>query len=257
MKRTNTRQAIMGGYPASINAGQRRSTSHPGFETTPAEGLSRVILERTTRLRPYNLIVGIVHLLQAITLLALSNDFSLPITAAFIAGPPGSDFTPREVLWEVPLGPAVAVFLLLASIDHLLMAAPGIWPWYRDNLNRQINKARWWEYSISASIMIALIALVTGVSDVGAIAAIAGVNSAMIFFGLVMELFNRPSAPVRWTPFMLGCVAGTIPWGSDRDPGDRRRIPSGRSGRADLRIRDHRLALPPIQQFRRQHGLAV
>jgi hypothetical protein len=164
------------------------------------------------RLRPFNLIVGLVHLAQAIALLLLSNDFTLPITARFIAGPPGSDFTPQEVLWNVPIGPAVAVFLLLAAIDHLLMAVPGVWPWYRDNIARQINKARWWEYSISASIMIVLIALVTGVSDVGAIVAIAGANVAMILFGLVMETVNRPDDPVDWAPFIFGCIAGAVPW---------------------------------------------
>lgn len=164
------------------------------------------------RLRPFNLTVGLVHLAQAIVLLILSNDFTLPITARFIAGPPGTDFTPQEVLWNVPIGPAVAVFLLLAAIDHLLMAAPGVWPWYRNNIARQINKARWWEYSISASIMIVLIALVTGVSDVGAIVAIAGANVAMILFGLVMETVNRPDDPVDWTPFIFGCIAGAVPW---------------------------------------------
>jgi hypothetical protein len=153
-----------------------------------------------------------IHLVQAIAILALSNDFSLPITASFLAGPPGSDFTPTEVLWNVPIGPAVAGFLLLAALDHLLMAAPGVWPWYRANLDRHINKARWWEYSISASLMIVLIALVTGVSNVGAIVAIAGVNAAMILFGLVMEEVNHRDAPVNWAPFVFGCIAGAIPW---------------------------------------------
>jgi hypothetical protein len=178
----------------------------------PPGGRTNVNQTKTAPLRPYNLIVGIVHLVQAAALLALSNDFSLPITASFLAGPPGTEVTPQEVLWEVPIGPMVAVFLLLAAIDHLLMAAPGVWPWYRDNVSRQINKARWWEYSISASVMIALIALVTGVSDVGAIVAIVGVNAAMIFFGLVMEMVNRPGQPVTWTPFVLGCIAGAVPW---------------------------------------------
>ncbi|HUZ03511.1 MAG TPA: heliorhodopsin HeR [Thermomicrobiaceae bacterium] len=166
------------------------------------------------RLRRYNLIVGLVHLAQAAVIFALSNDFALPITAGFLGGPPGSAFTARETLWKVPIGYAVGFFLLLAAADHLLMAAPGIWPWYRDNLARNINYARWWEYAISASVMIVLIALVTGVSDVGALIAIFGINAAMIFFGMLMEIFNRPGEGqrVNWTPFIFGCVAGVVPW---------------------------------------------
>jgi hypothetical protein len=167
-----------------------------------------------TRLRWYNLVVGLVHLIQAGVVFVLSNDFALPVTAGFLAGPPGSTFTARETLWNVPIGPAVGFFLLLAAVDHLLMASPWVWTWYRDNLGRQINYARWWEYSISASVMIVLIALITGVSDIGALIAIFGVNTAMIFFGMVMEIFNRPDAGnrVNWTPFLFGCVAGAVPW---------------------------------------------
>ena len=164
------------------------------------------------RLRWANLAVGLVHLAQAVLILALSNDFALPVTASFLGGPPGSDLTARETLWEVPVGPAVALFLLLAAVDHLLVAAPGVWPWYRDNLHRGINKARWWEYSVSASLMVVLIAQITGGSDVGALVAIFGANAAMIFFGLVMELVNRPGRAVNWTPFLLGCVVGAVPW---------------------------------------------
>jgi hypothetical protein len=165
-----------------------------------------------SRLRRANLAVGLAHLAQAAVILALSNDFSLPVTAAFLAGPPGSDFTPRETVWNVPVGPAVALFLALAAIDHLLMAAPGVWPWYRENLRRGMNPARWWEYSISASIMVVLIAQITGVTDVGALVAIFGANAAMILFGLLMERVNRPDGQVDWSPFVLGCIVGAVPW---------------------------------------------
>lgn len=167
---------------------------------------------RISRLRPYNLIVGLIHLAQAIVVLTLSNDFSLPLTGTFGAGEPGAGFLEPEVIWNVPIGSLVALFLFLAAVDHLLMAAPGIWPWYTRNLRRGINYARWWEYMFSASIMIVLIALITGVSDTGAIIAIAGANAAMIFFGLDMEIFNRDRDNVNWTPFLLGCVAGIVPW---------------------------------------------
>ena len=165
-----------------------------------------------SRLRLGNLLVGLIHLAQAAAIFALSNDFALPIRAAFLAGPPGSDLTAPEVIWDVPVGPAVGVFLLLAAIDHLLVAAPGINGWYNANLRRGANYARWWEYSVSASVMIVLIALVTGVTDIGAIAAIFGVNAAMILFGLLMERGNPDGARADWTAYLFGCLAGTVPW---------------------------------------------
>ena len=110
-----------------------------------------------SRLRRGNLIVGMVHLAQAVALLALGNGFSLPITASFLAGPPGSDLTAPDSVWKVPVGPAVGIFLLFAALDHLLMASPGINGWYNANLRRGVNYARWWEYSISTIMIDALI----------------------------------------------------------------------------------------------------
>ncbi len=164
------------------------------------------------KLRLYNLVIGLVHLVQGVAMLALSNDFSLPVTRSFLTGPPGTD--PAQEAWfGVALGPAVALFLFLAALDHLLMAAPGVNRWYNGMIASERNDARWIEYSISASLMIVLIAMITGVTDVGALVAIAGVNACMLFFGLVQERFSKPGAgSVNWMPFIYGCFAGAVPW---------------------------------------------
>ncbi len=164
------------------------------------------------KLRVYNLVIGLVHLVQGGAMLALSNDFSLPVTRSFLTGPPGTD--PAQEPWfGVALGPAVALFLFLAAADHLLMAAPGVNRWYNGMIASERNDARWIEYSVSASIMIVLIALITGVSDIGALIAIAGVNACMLFFGLMQERFSRPgTGNVNWMPFIYGCFAGAVPW---------------------------------------------
>ncbi len=163
-------------------------------------------------LRVYNLVIGLIHLAQAIAMLWLSNDFTLPVTRTFLTGPPGT--APSQEAWfDVRLGPAVAAFLFMAAIDHLLMAAPGVNRWYNSMLARERNDARWIEYSVSASLMIVLIAMITGVSDIGALIAIAGVNASMIFFGLLQEVFTSPSdRRVNWMPYIYGCFAGAVPW---------------------------------------------
>jgi hypothetical protein len=163
------------------------------------------------RLRVWNASLAGVHAAQAALILALANGFALPITISFMTGPPGTAST-TDTVYHLPIGPVVAVFLLLAALDHGLMAAPRIHGWYERNLARERNPARWWEYSVSASLMIVLIAMYTGIGDVAALIVIFGVNAAMILFGLAMEYANRPGAPVTWHPYLYGCVAGAVPW---------------------------------------------
>lgn len=190
-----------------------RAAMQTGLLQAPEAGTQAEVVV-PERFQWYNLALGILHLAQALLIIALSNDFTLPIVGAYLTGPPGSTPAGPEIIWNVPVGYAVAVFLLLAAADHLLMAAPGIWPWYRDNLARKINYARWIEYSVSASIMMVLIAMVTGVQDVGAVLGIFAANTAMILFGLVMEMRNheRRDLPYDWVPFICGCIVGVVPW---------------------------------------------
>jgi len=155
--------------------------------------------------------MALLHGLQGVALLALSNDFALPVTATFMEGPPGSGPADPTVLFDLPIGPAVAAFVLLSAAAHALLVLPGVFDWYRHNLERQRNDARWIEYSVSASIMIVLIAMLTGIGDIAALVALFGVNASMIFFGLVQEHTARPGEG-SLLPFWLGCIAGAVPW---------------------------------------------
>lgn len=180
--------------------------------TMPTDAVASEVESARGGLRLFNLVVGLIHLVQAIAMLWLSNDFSLPVTRNFMAGPPGTDPT-FDPWFSVALGPAVALFLFLAAFDHILMAVPGVNDWYNRMLAREQNLARWAEYSISASLMMILIAMITGVTDAGAIIAILGVNTAMILFGAVQEMMDRPSkGNVNWWPYIFGCIAGAVPW---------------------------------------------
>jgi hypothetical protein len=163
------------------------------------------------RFRSANALLAALHAVQATVILILSNDFGLPVTIAFLEGPPGSEQS-RATLFDLPIGPAVAAFLYLAALDHGLLALPRVHDWYERNLGRELNPARWWEYSLSASLMVVLIAMLTGLSDAGALIAIFGANATMILFGLHMERSNTPGKPVDWHPFVYGSVIGAVPW---------------------------------------------
>lgn len=163
-------------------------------------------------LRRANAVVGLIHLVQAAAIAALSNGFAIPVVVAFQDGPPGTALPVEQRVFSVPYGAGVVVFLLLAAADHLLVASPRIVDWYEANLRRGINYARWAEYSISASVMIVLIAMLTGIVGLYALLGLFAVNAAMIGFGLLMERMNQDRETVVWLPFGLGCVAGIVPW---------------------------------------------
>ncbi len=162
-----------------------------------------------SRLRLSNVVMAALHAVQGALILALANDFALPVTAAFMEGPPGSAATTTE-LFTLPLGPAVAAFLFMSAAAHLIISGPA-WTWYRAHLSRSRSYARWIEYAFSSSLMIVLIAMITGIADVAALVAIGGVNASMILFGLLQEHYEEPGRP-GWLPFIFGCIAGVTPW---------------------------------------------
>lgn len=164
-------------------------------------------------LRRGNALLAVLHAAQAAVVLALSTDFSLPVTGAFIDAQPGAAVPKQDVLFDLRIGPLVGAFLLLAALDHALVALPPFRARYERSLASGVNPFRWLEYSLSASVMVVLIAMLTGVADYVALLALFALNAAMIFCGWLMELLNPPDrARTRWLPFLLGCVVGSVPW---------------------------------------------
>jgi uncharacterized membrane protein YhaH (DUF805 family) len=161
------------------------------------------------RLRNYNWVMGALHAAQGVAVLALATDFSLPVTAAFLEGPPGTPTPPASTLFELSIAWGVAVFLFLSAFFHWLIASLGARR-YRDQLSRGQNQFRWIEYALSSSVMIVLIAMLPGITDIAALVALFGVNAGMIFFGAVQERYEGPGGSL-W-PFWLGSLLGVVPW---------------------------------------------
>jgi hypothetical protein len=179
---------------------------HQGMEVL----LSEADISQNPSLRTANVGAAVLHAVQAGVVFALATDFALPVTASYLTGPPGTPAQVPVVLFEIRTGLAVAGFLALSALAHLLVCTAW-WQRYVADLGRQRNPARWVEYSLSSSLMIVLIAQLVGISDVAALVALFGVNAAMILFGWLQERYERPGSG-GWLPFAFGCVAGIVPW---------------------------------------------
>ena len=163
-------------------------------------------------LRKFNGAMAVLHAIQAALILLLSNSYSLPVRTTFVR------FDATQGLYQVTdtianlqLAPMIALFLAISAFAHFSLSTYG-YAWYVRNLKKGINKARWFEYAFSSSIMIVVIAMLCGIYELSSLILIFALNATMILFGYMMELHNQTTQKTDWTAFIFGCFAGLIPW---------------------------------------------
>ena len=169
--------------------------------------------EQTGLLR-LNLCAALLHAVQAVVVVLIANNFTLPISGFFWNDAPNTRLDPdrlvRIIDFRVSYG--LVAFLGLSALFHLLVSVGWGRNRYYEELSREQNRFRWVEYALSSTVMVLLIAMVFGISDVAALLGLAGSNMAMILFGWIMEVTNKAGQKVWWTPFLFGCLVGCIRW---------------------------------------------
>lgn len=166
------------------------------------------------KLRIFNLIMAFFHFIQAIVMILASNSFKLPFNTNYLQFDisSGKLMPILEQVGQLPIGYAVAGFLLLSALAHMIISLPVVFEWYSNNLKKGINYGRWYEYAFSSSLMIVVISMLVGIYDVSTLILIFFINAMMILFGLMMELHNQTTKKINWTSFIFGSIAGLIPW---------------------------------------------
>lgn len=176
---------------------------------------------KTSKLRTFNIVMGSLHLVQAIAMVCLSiaidqvASFKPEVTTTYLAFDPLLNvLSPTSKgLFALPFGIMVSLFLFVSAFFHFLIGVPKkVNEAYNRGLEKNINQFRWYEYSISSSIMMVLIAVLFGVLDLGTLILVFLLNASMSLFGLLMEKMNQGREKVTWLPFAFGCVAGIGGW---------------------------------------------
>jgi uncharacterized membrane protein len=177
------------------------------------------------KLRRFNIIMGGFHLLQGVAMIVLGflltdlGDFKLRVFQHYLVYKevPGGGYLDfeRTEIFTLPFFVLVASFLLISALAHAIISIPkktnNI---YNADLEKGINRLRWFEYALSSSVMIVLIAYLFGIWDIASLVLIFIVNASMNLFGLVMEQLNsgKEKENVNWGPFVWGSIAGLAPW---------------------------------------------
>lgn len=164
-------------------------------------------------LRKFNLIAAGLHFGQAVAVLLLSTNFKLPVTGNYLSyDEAAKQLVPAtKTLFQMPYVWLIVSFFLLSAVAHLLIATVYN-KRYNRNLNLGINKLRWIEYGLSASVMMVAIALLVGVYDATSLVMIFTLTAIMNLMGLAMEIYNQKTAKTSWLSYWIGSFAGLVPW---------------------------------------------
>lgn len=172
-------------------------------------------------LKKWNLWLAIVQLAEAAAILALSTTKTVPVHLSMLTTDSLQSVTSGGLvlapathhLFNVNLAYLIAAYFILSALGCLSMMS-----WYRRryevDLRERVNRFRWVEYSLSASLMLVTIALICGMYDGVSLLFVFGVGVIMhLLFWLTERIAQQRGAGARlWQGgyglgFALGCLA--------------------------------------------------
>lgn len=165
------------------------------------------------KLQRMNRWAGTLHLTQAIVMIFVLNEAAkIPVVTRFFDETADGIRPVTETLFEFPIAWIAPIFLLISAVFHFFIASPMYVRRYEKNIKNGINPMRWWEYSISSSLMLVVLMMLGGIIELPALVFIFTLNFIMNMMGLMMERHNRLTKKTDWFPFNIGVLAGIVPW---------------------------------------------
>ena len=164
--------------------------------------ITPIPVDRAKSLYRWNAVLAVLHGIQGFIILGLSfaKDpvVSSPVVSTYLTFDTATQslVPAQRTLFELPIGPAVAIFFFMSAVAHFVLA----WPlrrWYEERLAAHIQPMRWIEYALSSSVMIVVIAALAGIQEIGTLVALFGINAAMNLFGWSMESANQGRAKTQ------------------------------------------------------------
>lgn len=218
-KKTTTKKTTK--KPATKKPASKKAATTKKATTAKVTKPAKTTTKKTDifkRLNIWNWALAGLHAVQGIVVLILAESSLFSVTTNYLttdklASTEGAPVLveAQRTLFDVNLAYIVAAFFFMSAIAHLVIATV-YRKRYEAGLQQGINRARWYEYGISASTMMIAIAMLAGVSDLSTLVLIFGATLVMNLLGLVMEIVNQGKAKTSWLSYIVGCIVGALPW---------------------------------------------
>lgn len=165
------------------------------------------------KLQALNRLAGTLHVTQAAIMLVVLNDAAkIPVVTRFFNETTEGIMPVTETLFEFPVAFIAPIFLFLSAMFHFYIASPLYVRHYEKNIKSGMNPLRWWEYSITSSLMLTVLLMLGGLIELSTVVFVFTLNFIMNMMGLMMERHNQLTKKTNWFPYNIGVLAGIVPW---------------------------------------------
>ena len=170
-------------------------------------------------LQQLNKWLALVFAAQGLVILILSDGRPYPVSVSFLgldtlqSRAQGNSVVVAgsQTIFNVNLTLLVAIFLFVAAVAHGLLATK-LKRNYEKAIRKRVNPIRWVEYAISGGIMVLATSVLVGVQDLSTLLMLFGLTALMYVIWMGVELYNSTSAKPSHVGFVVGCIAGALPW---------------------------------------------
>lgn len=171
------------------------------------------------RLQRWNILLALVLAGQALAITILGKTATLPITANLLNEDAlASQAAGHRVLvaatrhlFDINMVVIVAVFLLISAVFHGLIATYAKSK-YEQQVSHGVNKLRWIDYGLSASVMLVAVAMISGVYDLASLMMIFVLVVLLHVFGYFLETQKSAAVEARRNSLKGLLVAGGTVW---------------------------------------------
>lgn len=196
--------------PKALAKKQDQELAKPTAKTLVAKAIT------TNDLFRWNKWLAWIHAIQGIVVLVLSATRTFPVTTTYLSPNPllegkVSLVSATHHMFDINMAWLVAGFFFTSAIAHGVIASV-YRKRYEADLETGINRLRWIEYSVSASLMMVAIGLLSGVYDLSTLIMLFMFVCVMNLLGFAMEVYNQGKSQPNWLVYGIGCVAGIVPW---------------------------------------------
>lgn len=200
---------------AKTKTTKKTTAAKASVKTSQVKASTKVV--NVLKLRSLHMMsAGVFILLAIVAGLFMGND-SHQLTIGYLskdilAADPNTLAPAVRSLMDVEVRWLLVVIMLLSAVVPLLYLTSWEQKYVQAVTKTRTVSWRWFDFAVTAALMVEVVALLSGITDIAVLKLIAGLIALSLGLGWIAERQNNATDQPAWAAYMASLVAGVLPW---------------------------------------------